>query len=147
MYEKIKADIITAMKEKEQLKVQTLRGIKGDIDLEHINKKIEITDEVVMDIIIRHIKTRKESIVEFEKGNRKDLVDKTLSEIAMIEPYLPASLTEEELNNILSEVFNKVNPTSSKDMGLIMREITPLIKGKADMKMVSELIKHKLNNL
>ena len=77
MYETLKKAIVDAMKEKDTLKVQTLRGVKGEIDLEHINKKVEITDELVIDVISHQIKTRKESISEFEKGNRLDLIEKT----------------------------------------------------------------------
>ena len=72
------------MKEKDILKVQTLRGVKGEIDLEHINKKVEITDELVIDVISHQIKTRKESISEFEKGNRMDLIEKTNVEIELL---------------------------------------------------------------
>ena len=147
MYEKIKNDIVTFMKEKDMMKVQTLRGIKGDIDLEHINKKVEITDNLVIDMLSRGIKTRRESILEFEKGNRSDLIEKTNSEIEFLSTYLPKQLTIDELNNIVDEVFKKVNPTSSKDMGLIMKEITPLVKGKCDMKSLSNIIKEKLESL
>ena len=147
MYEKIKNDIVAFMKEKDTLKVQTLRGIKGDVDLEHINKKVDITDELVIDMLSRGIKTRRESILEFEKGGRDDLIEKTNSEIDFLQGYLPKQLTSEELNKIIDEVFNKVNPTSAKDMGLIMKELTPLVKGKCDMKSVSSMIKSKLENL
>ncbi len=147
MYDKIKADIVTALKEKDTLKLQTLRGIKGDVDLEHINKKVEINDELVITVLSRGIKTRRESIAEFEKGNREDLINKTNEEINLLQTYLPAQLSDDEINKVLDEAFNKVNPTSPKDMGLIMREVTPLLKGKADMGKVSGLIKERLNNL
>ncbi len=147
MYEKIKNDIVTYMKEKDMNKVQTLRGIKGDIDLEHINKKVEINDNLVIDMLSRGIKTRRESIIEFEKGNRDDLIEKTNSEIEFLSTYLPKQLTKEELEKIVDDVFQKVNPTSSRDMGLIMKEITPLVKGKCDMKSLSNIIKEKLESL
>lgn len=147
MYDKIKEDIITALKEKETLKLQTLRGIKGEIDLEHINKKVEINDDLVITVISRGIKTRRESIIEFEKGNRDDLISKTTEEINLLQTYLPAQLSDEEINKVLDEAFNKVNPTSAKEMGLIMKEVTPLLKGKADMGKVSSIIKERLNNL
>ena len=68
MYDKIKEEIVNAMKEKNTLKVQTLRGVKGEIDLEHINKKVEITDDLVISVLSHQIKTRRESILEFEKA-------------------------------------------------------------------------------
>lgn len=147
MYETLKKAIVDAMKEKDTLKVQTLRGVKGEIDLEHINKKVEITDELVIDVISHQIKTRKESISEFEKGNRTDLIEKTNIEIELLSKYLPEQLSHDELMNLIDSVFVKVNPTSAKDMGLIMKELTPLVKGKCDMKEVSLIIKDKLSNL
>ena len=147
MYDKIKEDIITALKEKDAIKLQTLRGVKGEIDLTHINKKVEINDNLVIETLSHQIKTRKESIKEFEKGNRNDLIDKTNFEIVLLQQYLPEQLSNEEINKIIDEVFDKVNPTSSKDMGLIMKEISPLLKGKADMQEVSSMIKERLANL
>ena len=147
MYDKIKSDIVSAMKEKDTLKLQTLRGVKGEIDLAHIDKKVDINDELVTDVLSHQIKTRKESIVEFEKGGREDLVNKTNDEINLLLSYLPEQLTEEELVKLIDEVIAKVNPTSQKEMGLVMKEINPLVKGKADMKVVSTMIKDKLANL
>lgn len=147
MYDKIKEEIVNAMKEKNTLKVQTLRGVKGEVDLEHINKKVDITDDLVISVLSHQIKTRRESIVEFEKGNREDLINKTNEEIILLQTFMPKQLNDEEINKILDDAFNKVNPTSAKDMGLIMREVTPLLKGKADMSKVSSLIKERLSNL
>ena len=144
MYEKIKSEIVNAMKEKDTLKLQTLRGIKGDADMEHINKKVEINDELMINVLSRGIKTRKESILEFEKGNRTDLIEKTNEEITLLQSFLPKQLDSDDLNKIIDEVFKNVNPQSEKDMGSIMKEVTPLVKGKADMKEVSNIIKEKL---
>ena len=147
MYEKIKADIVSAMKEKNTLKLQTLRGIKGEADLEHINKGSEINDDLMITVLSRSIKTRKESIQEFSKGGRTDLVDKTNEEIELLQTYLPKQMSKEEILKVLDDVFDKVKPSSEKDMGAIMKEVTPLVKGKADMKEVSTLIKDRLRNL
>ncbi len=147
MYDRIKEEIVNAMKEKNTLKVQTLRGVKGEIDLEHINKKVEINDELVISVLSHQIKTRRESIVEFEKGNREDLINKTLEEIKLLQEYLPKQLSDEEIIKVIDEAFEKVQPTSNKEMGLIMKEVTPLIKGKADMSKVSSIIKERHANL
>jgi len=147
MYDKIKSDIVSAMKEKDTIKLQTLRGVKGEIDLAHIDKKVDINDDLVTDVLSHQIKTRKESIVEFEKGNREDLIEKTNKEIELLQSYLPEQLSEEELVKLIDEVIAKVNPTSPKEMGLVMKKVTPLVKGKADMKVVSTMIKDKLSNL
>ena len=105
MYDKIKEEIVNAMKEKNTLKVQTLRGVKGEIDLEHINKKVEINDDLVISVLSHQIKTRRESIVEFEKGNREDLINKTQEEIDLLQTYLPKQLSDEEIKAILDEAF------------------------------------------
>lgn len=137
-------DIITAMKEKDQLKLSVLRMVKGAIQLENINNKKELNDELFIDVVSKQIKQRNESLEEFNKAGRQDLSEKVESEIEILKTYLPKQLTEEEINKILDEAFAKVNPTSEKEMGLIMKEVTPQLKGKADMKQVSTMIKNKL---
>lgn len=146
MLEKFNKDIITAMKEKDQLRLTVLRMVKGAMQLESINKKVEVNDELLIDTISKQIKLRNDSISEFAKANRNDLVEKNEEEIKILKEYLPVQLTEEEINNVLDKVFAIVNPTSPKDMGLIMKEVTPRVKGKADMKLVSEKIKEKLSS-
>lgn len=139
-------DIIDAMKNKEVVKLATLRGVKANMKLQNIDHKKEINDELLIDVVSKEIKTRNESIKEFEKGSRSDLIDKTKKEINILSKYLPVQLTEEEILNIINEVFDEVKPTGIKDMGKIMGVITPKVKGKADMSVVSNLIRNKLNN-
>ena len=95
----------------------------------------------------KQVKTHRESIEEFKKGNRQDLIDNLTREIELLSKYLPEQLSSEELAEIVDNVFNEVKPSSVKDMGAIMKAITPLVKGKADMREVNALIKEKLNNL
>ena len=97
--------------------------------------------------IAKQIKTRKESIVEFEKGNRQDLIDQTNAEIKILEEYMPEQLSEEEVDQIIEQAFTTVNPESMKDMGRIMKEVTPKLKGKADMSAVSTKIRNKLSEM
>lgn len=145
--DRIYQDIVDAMKAKDKDKLSVLRMLKGSLQLENINKGKELTDEVVIDVISREIKQRNESIAEFTKGGREDLASATAKEIDVLKAYLPEQLTEEEIVKILDEVFMKVQPTSSKDMGKIMKEVTPLVKGKADMSYVSTIIKERLNSI
>lgn len=146
MLEKIQNDIVNAMKAKDTLRLSTLRLLKGAIDLEKINKRLEtLSDEDIYVIIGKQIKTRKESIVEFEKGNRNDLIDKTNEEIKILSSYMPEMLSEEEIINIIDETISLINATSIKDMGSVMREVSPKLKGKADMSLVSSIIKNKLS--
>lgn len=147
LLDKMKQDLVAAMKEKDKEKLTVLRMVKGAMQLEHINNKKEENEELLIDVVSKQIKMRNESIKEFEKGNREDLIAQTQSEINILKEYLPQQLSEEEIDSIIGQVFDKVNPTSPKDMGLIMREATPLLKGKADMKLVSDKIKERINNL
>ncbi len=140
-------EITVAMKEKDTLKLSVLRMVKGAIQLEIINNKKEASDELFLDVVGKQIKQRNESIAEFEKANRLDLAQKTKDELEILKSWLPSQLSGEEIRKILDDIFLKVKPTSSKDMGLIMKEVTPLLKGRADMKEVSDIIKDRLSNL
>ena len=144
MVEKLKQDMIAAMKAKDKDRLTTIRMIKGDLDKEHIDKKREINDDLLIEVVNRGIKQRKDSIVEFEKGGRYDLIQKTQAELEILQSYLPAQLSEEEIVSIIDEAFQIVNPEGPRDMGKIMKEVQPKLKGRADMKEVSEIIKAKL---
>lgn len=144
LVETLAKDLVVAMKSKDKDRLSVLRMVKGAMQLEHINQKKELTDELAIDVISKQIKTRNESIKEFEKGNRPDLVEQTQKEIMILQEYLPLQLTEEEILKVIDQAFTKINPQSPKDMGLIMKEVTPSLKGKADMGHVSMLIKTKL---
>ena len=146
MRNQIMEDLKNAMKAQDKELLAVIRMVKGAISLEEINKKRELTDEEVIDVIGKQIKTRKESIVEFEKGNRTDLVEKTKSEIDILNKYMPEQLSEEEIDNEIDKAFNELKPESMKDMGKIMAYLTPILKGKADMSYVSSSIKAKLSN-
>ena len=147
MRERILEDLKKAMKEQDKDLLAVIRMVKGAIQMEELNKKAELNDDEVIAIISKQIKTRKESIVEFEKGNRQDLIEKTNSEIEILNKYMPEQLSEEEVEKIIDDAFIKLNPTGIKDMGKIMGEVNPKLKGRADMGVVSSIIKNKLNNI
>ena len=144
LYEKFNKDMVEAMKNQDKERLTVLRMVKGAMQLEHINNKKEMNEELLIDCVGKQIKMRNDSVAEFEKANREDLVNKTKEEIAILNDYLPEQLSIEEVNAIIDEAFAKVNPTSQKEMGLIMKEVTPKLKGKTDMKQVSEIIRGKL---
>ena len=145
LYNSICEDIKNFMKEHDKESTSTIRLLKSNIDLYALNNKItDKSDEVVIEVVSKEVKKLKESIVDFEKGNRSDLVDNANREISLLQKYLPKQLTNDELNKILDEVFDLVKPESVKDMGKIMKEVTPKVKGKADMSLVSSLIKERL---
>ena len=145
MREKILNDLKEAMKAQEKERLTVIRMVKGDIQMEELNTKRELNDDEVISIIAKQIKTRKESIVEFEKGNRNDLIEKTKSEIAILEEYMPEQLSVEEVKEVIDKVFAEVNPTGIPDMGKLMGKLNPLLKGKTDMGLVSSIVKSKLS--
>lgn len=147
MKQRLLDDIVSAMKQKDKEVLSVLRMVKGAVQLEEINKKGDLTDEEFIGVIAKQIKTRKESVLEFEKAGRTDLVDKTNNEIEILNKYMPEQLSEEEVNKIITEAFNTINPTSQSDMGKLMGFVTPKLKGRADMSSVSKIIKEKLSNL
>lgn len=140
-------DLVVAMKSQDKETLSVLRMVKGAIQLEEINKKSELSDEDFIGVVSKQIKTRKESITEFEKAGRTDLVDQTQKEIEILNKYMPEQLSEEEVLKVIDEAFNTVNPQAQSDMGKLMGFVTPKLKGKADMSFVSKTIKEKLANL
>ena len=147
MKQRIMEDLKSAMKSGDKEKLSVIRMLKGAIQMEEIAKMHELTDEEIVPIIAKQIKTRKEANVEFAKANRNDLVDKNNAEIEILNTYMPRMMDEAEINLIIDQVFAKINPTSSNDIGKIMKEIAPQVRGKADMSLVNSLIKSRLENL
>lgn len=146
MLERLDNEIKEALKSGNKDRLTTLRMLKGEVKLNSINTKKDITDDDIITVATKQIKNLKGSIEEFAKGNRSDLIEKANAEIKIISEFLPEQLSEEEIDKIIEDAFNKVKPESPKDMGKIMGVVTPLVKGKADMNIVSQKIKSKLNN-
>ena len=144
MVEKLEKDMIEAMKNKEKDRLTVIRMVKASLKQEQIDHKKEINDDLLIDVVNKQIKMRKDSISEFEKGGREDLITKTKEEIDILMKYLPEQLSKEEVNKIIDEIFEEVKPEGQKDMGKIMKEASTRLKGKADMKEVSSIIKEKL---
>ena len=144
MIEKLEKDMIEAIKNKEKDRLTVIRMVKAALKQEQIDHKKEINDDLLIDVVTKQIKMRKDSISEFEKGNRKDLIEKTEEEIKVLENYLPEQLSMEEVIKIIDEIMDEVKPESSKDMGKVMKEAQAKLKGKADMKEVSSIIKERL---
>ena len=145
MFGKIKSDMVKTMKEQDKFRLAVIRMIKSSIDKERIDKKIEVTDEVVIDVLAKELKTREESKLEFSKAGRTDLVESIDKEISIIKEYLPEPLKEEEIDKIIDNAMNEVGASTIKDMGKVMKIITPQVKGRCDMKEVSNKIKAKLS--
>ena len=145
MKEKILTDLKNAMKNQNKDLLNVVRMVKGAIQLEEISKKRELTDEEVVAVISKQIKARKETIVDLEKGNRVDLIEKTNKEIEILNKYMPTLMSEDEIKDVINKIFEEENPTQA-DTGKIMGKLSGLLKGKADMGLVNKLVKDKFNN-
>lgn len=144
MNEKIAIDLKDAMKSGDKFKLSVLRMLKSALQLEKINKKHELTDEETLAVIKKQVKTRKDSITEFQKYNKTEEVSKLEQEIEILNAYLPEEMSEDEIKKAIDEVFVEVNPTGMKDMGKVMKELNTKITN-ADMSLVSKLVKEKLS--
>ena len=142
--ERINNDLKEAMKSKDSFRLSVIRMVKGAMQLAKPKPREELTDDDVITVISKQIKMRNDSIKEFEAAGRSDLVEQNKKEIEILNTYMPKQLSEEELTEIIDKVFEEVKPTSQKDMGLIMKNISPLVKGKADMSLVNKLVKERL---
>lgn len=143
MREKIMNDLKNAMKNQNKDLLAVVRMVKGAMQLEEIKLQHELSDDEVITVIAKQLKMRKESLVDFEKAKRNDLIDQANREIEILNRYLPKQMDEEEIKKVIDQVFAELNPTA-KDMGKIMGKISPILKGKADMGLVNKLIKDKL---
>lgn len=143
--EKVNNDLKEAMKNKEKVKLNVIRMLKSSIQMKKIEVGHDLTDEEVIELISKQIKMRNESIKEFEKGNRNDLKEEYQNEIKILSEYMPEQMTMQEVEEIIKKAFEKIKPEGMKQMGLIMKEVTPQIKGRFDMSQVSQIIKEKLS--
>ena len=144
MVEKLNKDMIEAMKEKDKERLSVIRMVKASLKQEEIDHKKEINDDLLIEIVNKQIKMRKDSISEFEKAGRDDLKEKTQAEIDILMNYLPEQLSHEEIVKTIDEIFEEVKPNGIKEMGRVMGIASEKMKGKADMKEVSAIIKEKL---
>ena len=147
LIEKINEDMKLAMKSQDKETLNVIRMVKSAVQMAKIELKHDLSDEEVVDVISKQIKMRKDSIVEFSKASRDDLVKQYQSEIEILSKYMPEQLSIEEVNKIIDEAFATINPTSQKQMGLIMKEVNPKLRGRFDMGEVSKIIRDKLSNL
>ncbi len=142
--EQIDTDIKSALKSGAKDKVSALRMLSAALKNKQIDKKRPLTDDEVIETIRSLIKQRKDSIEQFAKGGRQDLVDKETAEVAVLEVYLPKAMAQEELEAMISDVVSQTGAQGAKDMGKVMKALVPLLAGRADNKLVSELVKKAL---
>jgi len=133
-------DMKQAMKNKQKEKLTVIRMVKAALQNEGIKLQHTLTEEEELTVLAREVKQYKDSLLEFKKAGREDLVDKLQSEIQILSAYLPEQLTEEELADIIKQVISEVGATSKADMGKVMTAGMPKVKGKTDGSLVNKLV-------
>ncbi|SDK37882.1 GatB/YqeY domain-containing protein [Natronincola ferrireducens] len=134
-------DLKQAMKDKDQLRKNVITLIRSDIKQIEVDKRIELEDQDVIEIISRQLKQRKDALDEFQKGGREDLVAQAQQEAEILLQYLPEQLSEEEVIDIVKSVIVEIGANSMQDMGKVMAAVMPKVKGRADGKIVNQAVK------
>ena len=142
--DQIDIDIKSAMKSGAKDKVSALRMLSAALKNKQIEKRAPLVDGEIVDTVRSLIKQRRDSIEQFAKGGRQDLVDKEAAEVAVLEVYLPQQMAREEIEKIVRDVIAQTGAQGAKDMGKVMKALVPLLAGRADNKLVSELVKSSL---
>lgn len=141
MYERMDKELKDAMRSKDTLKLSVLRMLMAAVKNTEIAKKVnKLGDADTIQVVQKMIKEHKESISQFEKGNRTDLVDKEKAEMEILQKYVPAQMTEEELAGIVKATVQEMGAASKADTGKVMKAVMEKIKGKADGKIVNQLV-------
>ena len=159
--EQIQNNLKLALKERKEIEVMTLRMLiaavlnkekakraklaKEELAEKELVEKSQLTDEEVIETISSEVKKRRVAVLEFEKGEREDLVEKEKKEIEVLKKYLPEQLSEEEIRKLVKEVIDKVGAAEMKDIGKVMAELMPQLKGRADGNLVGRIVKELLS--
>jgi uncharacterized protein YqeY len=143
--ERLQEDWKQALKAKDKFRADTISMAKAAVLQVEKTDGVKLDDEQIIEVLAREVKQRREAILEFEKGNRQDLVDKNNAEIEILFEYLPQQLTEEEILVMIQEAAVEVGANSIKDMGRVMQVLAPRITGRADGKLVSQMVREHLN--
>jgi len=139
--EQLNEDIKTAMKAREQQKLDALRLLSAAVKQKEVDERITLDDAMLVSIVEKEIKKRRESIAQYEKAQRQDLVDREKFEISVIEVYLPKQMSQAEVEAVIAEAVASTGAKSAADMGKVMGAVKPRLAGKADMGKVSAMVK------
>lgn len=145
--EKLTADMKEAMKAREEgrQRLGVIRLVRGAIRQQEIDGQRELDDEAVLSVISKEVKQRRDAIEEFQKGGRDDLVRQNEAEIAILMEYLPQQMTEDEVRSAVQEAIAATDASTPKDMGKVMKELMLKVKGRADGKLVNQIVRERLD--
>ena len=142
--EKLLEDLKNAMKDKNTVRKNVVQMVRAAILQVEKDQKVELSDEEIINIMAKEAKKRKDSLEDYKKSNRQDLIDQIEEEIHIIEEYLPKQLTKEEIAKIVKEIINEVGATSIKDMGKVMKTAKEKIGAASDGKTINEVVRELL---
>ncbi|SCG83617.1 putative protein yqeY [Proteiniborus sp. DW1] len=134
-------DLKASMKNGDKLRKNVITMVRAAIKQKEVDERIELNDEAIIDVISKQVKQKKDAIEDFHRGQRQDLVELTEKEISILLNYLPQQLTESELEKIVKEAIEEVGANSVKDIGKIMSNVMPKVKGRADGSMVNNIVR------
>ena len=143
--EKLMEDLKDSMKNHDEVKKNTVTMIRAAIKQIEVDKRVELEDNEIVEIISKEAKKRKDALAEFEKAGRDDLISQTNEELAIIKTYLPEELSVEELTQIIEDTIKEVGAETMKDMGKVMQAVKTKTAGRADGKTINEIVKAKLS--
>ena len=139
-------DMKEAMRARDKVRLSTIRMINSLIKNAEIEKRGELTDDEIIQLLMKYAKQRKEAIEMYEKGGRQDLVEKEKAELAVVESYLPKQMSEEEIRELVKEAIEATGASSPKDIGKVMQHVMPKVKGRADGSVVNKIVREMLAN-
>ncbi|ACD66837.1 MAG TPA: GatB/YqeY domain-containing protein [Sulfurihydrogenibium sp.] len=145
LFNKLQEEMKAAMKSGDKDKLSTIRMLISEIKKVQIDSKKELSDEEIISILQKYIKQRKEAYAQYEQAGRKDLAEKELKEIEIVQQFLPPPLSEEELIKIVEETIQEVGASSIKDMGKVVKAVMDKVKGRAEGSLISKIVKEKLS--
>ncbi|MBP2024789.1 GatB/YqeY domain-containing protein [Peptoniphilus stercorisuis] len=143
--EQLMEDLKDSMRRKDKLRKDTITMVRAAIKQIEVDERRELSDEDAIEVLNKQLKEKKKSIDEFAKGDRQDLIDQTNAEIEILLDYLPKQLSEEELVEIVKNAIEELQLSSSKEMGTLMKNVMPKVKGKADGNMISKIAQNLLS--
>ena len=139
--ERLLEDMKVAMRDKDVIKKNTVQMARSAVLQVEKDSRITLDDDGVLDVIVKEVKKRRDSLPEFEKSGRQELIDNLKTEIEVLMQYLPKQLAEEELEVIVRQAVQDTGASSAKDMGRIMQEVMPKVKGRADGRIINQIVK------
>lgn len=145
--ERLEEDIRTAMRSRNQQRLDALRFLKSAINRVEIDRRVTLDDAGITDVVVRQVKDRRDSIRMFSEADRSDLVEKESADLAVLEEYMPPQLGEEELAALIEETIRAVGAESTRDRGRVMGRLMPQVQGKADGQQVNAMVTRVLEGM